>query len=404
MTILYKLNNSGTVSWWEIEAVYVEEQPNPEEDVIVTEERSCITATGYNTWWGSDHTTRSRMTQNTQFTPASDKPTLSVESQIHSQIQEKIARKGYSRDIPSSSPELPMLAQTWVDFVEKANSINSRTEHWPSAFIQPKLDGIRCIATPISLYSRRNVAFTSIPHIEMAMNALLDTEFSSIKLDGELYIQGADLQTIQGVVSSREPNKFLYKSIVYHVFDVVDQSLSMSERVSILDYFQSCINPIWNDYIPEGIEKPNIPCPIQIVPTVHEVGPTDDSDFITRLHKHNTLFRNLGYEGTILRNPSAKYQPNYRTFDLIKYKEFADSEFLILDVLPVKNNQGVFLCQTMHGKTFKCSPSWTASRKEAILRYKDNYVGRKLTVKYERLSQEGIPLKPIGVTIRDPKH
>jgi DNA ligase-1 len=406
MTTLYKLNNSNTISWWEIEIV---------EDIVpgaelrptsVDRPQDCLADSvpiGYNTWWGIDHRTQTRQTFNHQFTPASDKPSMSVHEQIRAQIDEQIARKGYSRELPSSPPELPMLAQTWADFVDKAGSYQSEVCHWPGAYIQPKLDGIRCIATPLNLYSRRNKEFTAIPHIEMVMNAFLaHPSLSTLKLDGELYIPGADLQTVQGTVSRKTADPFMYRSVEYHVFDIINKD-TMTNRILLLERLAEVLDDLWAIFVPPpGLEKHMTKnCPIKVVPSAYVHGPTDSANFVSILQGTNTEFRNKGYEGVILRNPSAYYQPNYRTFDLIKYKEFADAEFMITDVIPVKNNQGVFVCKTLSGKTFKCTPAWTKERKEQILRYKDNYIGRQLTVKYERLSADGIPLKPIGVRTRD---
>lgn len=402
MTTLYKMNNSGTISWWEIEEV---REPLADSIADQFDNQNYIPRLGYNTWWGNDHNHQTRLTDNHQYTTAANRPTMSVAEQIQAQIDEMIARKGYSREVPNSPPELPMLAQTWADFIDKCNSTQSSVEHWESAYVQPKLDGIRCIATPLTLYSRRNKEFTAIPHIEIVMNVFLSHPSipSTIKLDGELYIQGADLQTIQGTVSRLAPDPFLYRSVEYHVFDVVDTTATTQQRQQTLLDLEAALQELWKDFSPpEGLERHKVKnCPIKIVPTQFIPHSTDSKPFNDELQKYNTEYRNAGYEGTIIRNPSSLYQPNYRTYDLIKYKEFADAEFLITQVLPAKNDMGVFLCKTLNGKTFKCSPAWTHERRRQILRYPDNYIGRQLTVKYERLSAEGIPLKPIGMLLRN---
>jgi len=405
--ILYKKNNLGLISWWEIEVVEdaVPSAPTQQPPTSVASPQECLAATvpiGYNVWWGSDHTTRTRQTDNHQFTPASDKPSLSVTAQIESAINEMIARKGYSREIPSAPPELPMLAQTWADFQSKASSDQSEVAHWPDLYFQPKLDGVRCIATPLNLYSRRNLPFTSVPHIEMAMQLLLNhPEFSSIKLDGELYYHNTDLQTIQGIVSRKSYDPFLYREVTYQVFDVV-APLPYKERLTLLNRIEAELRYLWYNYSPpENLRRHRTTnCPVQFVPTGYLNMSTDNPTLPVLLQKMNNEFRSEGYEGIILRNPHALYQPDYRTFDLLKYKEFADAEFIILDVLEAKNGC-VFLCRTLNNKTFKVSPAWTTARKRQALNYKDNYIGRRLTVKYERLSADGIPLKPIGISTRN---
>jgi DNA ligase 1 len=389
MTVLYKMNKSGTISWWEIESS-ISDQEQPE------------TNHGYRTWWGNDHKARTRQTENTQFTYQANRITMSVSEQIEAQISEMIVRKGYSRDIPTTSPELPMLAQTWASFVEKANSEGSKVEHFDSFYYQPKLDGIRCIATPNTLYSRRNLPFTSVPHIELALSTLKDDpEFAAIKLDGELYYHGADLQYIQSIVSKKQFDPFMYKEISYQVFDIVDTELTFEQRHVKLTKVIDRLAELWKyTNFPDNMHRHITPdCPVQLVDTAFLSEPTINA--ATIIQRMNTELVNFGYEGLIIRNPQGMYQPNYRSFDLIKYKEFADAEFLILDVVEAKNKLGTFLCQTMAGKRFKVAPAWTSERKRQILRYKDNYVGRLLTVKYEKLSNDGIPLKPIGVIVRE---
>lgn len=405
MVTLYKVNNLGQISWWEIEEVTGPAKQYLDDSRTSVDTPQDLFASnpipiGYNTWWGNDHRTQSRQTDNHQFTPASDKPTMSVHQQIQSQIDEMIARKGYSREIPSRPPEMPMLAQTWADFCVKANSDLSEVSHWPDFFLQPKIDGVRCIATPLSLYSRRNSEITSVPHIEATMNLLLQhPKYSSIKLDGELYFHGADLQTIQSAVLRKSYDPNMYRYITYQVFDVVDTTLPQHTRLSLLNEVVDELTALWQQ-TDMGRHKTS-DCPIQSLQTSYHRANTGElatQDIIRKIHNE---LRDAGYEGVVLRKADALYQCDYRTFDLIKYKDFADAEFLIIDVIEAKDRMGTFVCQTLSGKTFKCAPSWTTERKRQILRYKDNYIGRRLTVKYERISKDGIPLKPIGVTIRD---
>ena len=375
---VYKLNHLDTVSWWEIVPVY--------------EETVCL---GYSVYWGNDHRTQTRITDNQQYTARSDKPSLSVAEQMHSAVSHQIARKGYSREIPTTHPDLPMLAHKWSDF--KAV--------WPHYYIQPKYDGVRCMATPYNLTSRTNKAINSVPHIEAAMG--LFAAVSSIlpagvqlKLDGELYIHGADLQTIQSAVSRNSYDPMMYRYVTYQVFDIV-LPLPFSDR-------QTLLHKLDNYLLASYKRPPEIDsrywvkeCPITFSPSVYVNEPTDSAETHNLLIRYNKEFRNSNYEGVIVRNPDALYQPNKRTYDLLKYKEFADADFLITDVIEKKNRTGIFLCVTSEGKHFEATPAWTTERKQSLLRYKDRYIGRRLIVKYEKLSKDGIPLKPIGVSTRE---
>src|SRR3546814_10690811 len=53
-------------------------------------------------------------------------------------------------------------------------------------FAQPKLDGVRCIATKDGLFSRQGKPITSCPHISTALTPLFE-HTPSLVLDGALY-------------------------------------------------------------------------------------------------------------------------------------------------------------------------------------------------------------------------
>jgi DNA ligase-1 len=294
-----------------------------------------------------------------------------------------------------------MLAHQYKDFVRLANSEASEVEHFDYAYLQPKLDGIRCLTTCWTLQSRRNTPITSCPHIEEFLEHVHNTSefWHGIKFDGELYIHGADLQTTQSAIARKEYHSSLIRGIKYHIFDVVDVETPFADRATLLTTFEKELNDLWETFEPT---KPYWydGCPIEVVPSYHTPG-TDSPDFHNVLQRVHKNFMNSGYEGTIIRNPLAKYQLNYRTYDLLKYKDQLDAEFKVIDVVEGKNSCAIFLCVTATGKKFKVNPAYTVSRKRQVLRYKENYIGKLLTVKYEKLSQEGVPLKPIGHTIRE---
>jgi hypothetical protein len=411
MTTLYKKNNNDTISWWTIQpgekefmVPYVPPkpfvpkgypQPTPPES---TEEKLVPKIIkGYYTWWGSDHNTKDAPTENSQFTPYTDKPTMSIKEQIEAKTREMIARKGYSREITKPAPEMPMLAQKWKDFVVLAASDKSDVKHFQAPMLQPKLDGIRCIGTALNMYSRKNLKFTALPHIAACLELLLKIPgFENIRLDGELYMHGADLQAIQGMVSSYTTYGNMHVNLSYYVFDHISDNV-FSQRYEEIKHVVEQLETLWTPRIAEKYKTKG--CPIKLVTTDITERTTSSTDFNEMLIQYNKLFREQGYEGVIVRNPNASYQCDYRTYDLLKYKEFCDAEFLIVDVLEAKNGSK-FKCVTSSGNHFTVSPAWTTARKEQVLRYKDNYIGRWLTVTYERISKDGIPLKPIGKTIR----
>lgn len=366
-TTLYKLNNSNRVSWWTIESL-------PE---------------GYSVAWGQDHE-NINVQDNITFTQSQN-----VEENVQSKINMMIARKGYSRDVPTTLPDLPMLAQTWKDYKQAVLSDTSQVRPHTSLCVQPKYDGIRCLATCVSMKSRRNTPITSCPHVEIALESLLSNSFanwSSVKFDGELYIPGADLQTTQSAVRCSSYHPMLWSSVKYVIFDVVDTELTYNQRLSILH--------ILRDALRAGLDiKGDCKFSKQAARSI-EVAPTYNiSTQEEELVHYHRQFVSAGYEGTIVRNLDGMYRPNYRSYDLLKYKDFLDSEFEIVDVVAGKDDCAIFVCKTAENRRFRVNPSFPKTRKQQILIYKQNYIGKQLVVKYEKLSIEGVPLKPIGVTI-----
>jgi DNA ligase-1 len=104
----------------------------------------------------------------------------------------------------------------------------------------------------------------------------------------------------------------------------------------------------------------------------------------------DTEHRAAGYEGTIVRQAAAMYESG-RSMGLQKIKQFDDAEF---DVTGVQAGRGrmskcaIFTCSTETGGTFAC-------KMEGAL---DTL---KLTVRYQGLTNGGVPRFPIGVSVRD---
>lgn len=89
--------------------------------------------------------------------------------ELNRRIHIKTTKQGYTPHIPDAVPLLPMLVQPY-------------TPHRlpDEVYIQPKMDGFRCIGSNKGLKTRRNEPITSLPHITKALQALPD----GVHLDG----------------------------------------------------------------------------------------------------------------------------------------------------------------------------------------------------------------------------
>jgi DNA ligase-1 len=357
---LYVLNNFNDISWWKIEF-------------------NVELATNTITWGRRTHHQPPQETQH-----GSQVLENSTIEEYYSRIAYQRDRKGYSVEIPTSRPSLPMLAQEY-----------KKNPEFAFTALQPKLDGIRCIMSNEGLLSRKNRYFTSCPHLELYIHKLPD----GIKLDGELIIPNTPINTIESLVMRGTPDLRLCQEIEYHVFDIVDTEAPFYPRIQEA---ARIVEEMENFYIKCRTE-PNHPyqklnyfskkCPFKMVYTVLHGEPISDDELKDQFDE----FKAQGYEGMMVRNADGPYEINKRSPNLLKMKSFVDSEFEIVDVVEGAGKTGVFVCKASNGSEFKCSFRGTNSKRQQILKYKDNYIGKFLQVEFEGLSEYGIPRCPVGV-------
>jgi ATP-dependent DNA ligase len=277
--------------------------------------------------------------------------------------------------IPSttiSSPPLPMLAH---DFNKRGKDIV-----FP-CYAQRKLDGVRCVAIPNNgLYSRNSKQFPGLEHIKNEINKLPN----NILLDGELYSDVLGFQEIVGLVkkvklSAEDIEK--QKHIYLFVYDIIQEDKTYTERNKLLETIFKKNNFIY----------------------IHNLH-TDICENITHVEELHAKYTEEGYEGLILRNKDGLYKTNFRSKDLQKYKHFQDDDYKIVDFQEgdgLEKGCVIWHCITPEGITFKCRPRGTHEDRKRMFLSAKNYVGKKLTVRFQELSDDKVPRFPVGICIRD---
>jgi DNA ligase-1 len=265
----------------------------------------------------------------------------------------------------------PMLAH---DYCKRGKSIK-----FP-CYVQRKYDGTRCVGVPTSgLFSRNRKQYPHMEHIVADMAALP----AEIVLDGELYSDELTFQEIVGLVkrqSLKAGDSEKMKKIKFHVYDIINDEPYEARKVSLDMMFRS---------FPFRY--------ITAVATEVAAGPED----IKRLHN---VYVAEGYEGIMLRNAAGNYSVGQRSADLQKYKEFQDEEY---EVIGFKEGEGaeagcvIWLCKTGTGREFACRPRGTREDRAVLFTDGAGYVGKKLTVRFQELSDEGTPRFPVGIAFRD---
>ena len=106
----------------------------------------------------------------------------------------------------------------------------------------------------------------------------------------------------------------------------------------------------------------------------------------------------------MVREPSSVYENGKRSNYLLKFKDFMTEEY---EVVGAKTGHGrdanavVWVCKTENGSTFCARPEGTIEQREYFYSNKEMYIGKMLTVKFQNLTELGIPRFPIGIVFRD---
>ena len=258
-----------------------------------------------------------------------------------------------------------------------AHKYNEDKADYP-AFIQPKLDGVRCLFTAKGAFSRANNQFMNVDHIEQALKPFFAKNPTAI-LDGELYNHGLkdDFEKIISLVKKKKPTDEdrleAAEMVEYHVYDVA--SMKIGGYATRLNYLNS------------DVFKGFATWPIMQVDTKV----AHDFDDATEFHAKNLK---LGYEGSIYRSWSGKYKGT-RSWDLMKFKDFHDTEATIIGYEIGKGKRqgtlGKFIMQDDEGIEFGCPPGKGYDYKDLanMLNNIHDYIGQRATFTYFQRTQAG---------------
>jgi DNA ligase 1 len=265
----------------------------------------------------------------------------------------------------------PMLASEWENRKDKID--------YP-VFVQPKLDGIRCIATATGLWSRTGKPIVAVPHINKALDKFFKNNPDAI-LDGELYNHDFkdDFNAIISMVRKTKPSdealELAEQKVQYHVYDLASHDGNFDTRIGRVDT------------IVRNVNNPAIVCV--------ETWGANDEDQVDKLYGN---FIEQGYEGGIVRL-DLPYEFK-RSKTLMKRKDFEDKEFKIVDILPGKGNWAGYAKRVVFeledGRTCGSGLAATQELAKEILDNKEDYIGKQVTVQYFTRTPDGVPRFPIA--------
>jgi len=282
----------------------------------------------------------------------------------------------------------PMLAKEYTKFGHQLDFANNNVVG------QPKLDGVRALIGiyngEIVLMSRGGKRYNHLNHIRNQYKILTTNLPNNVWIDVELYTHDLPFERITGLCRKQKAltndEQIEQRSIKAYAFDGIfmnNSDMKFNDRINIikqviLENQQNCLDFVVVNTV--DIRKE----------TVDEI--------------HSKMVAD-GYEGLILRNINGTYcEGPSRSKHLQKFKSFQDDEFTIVgyhEGVGLENGCVIWECKTVDGSIFSVRPRGTRETRSELLVQADNYIGKKLTVRFQELSEIGVPRFPVGIVIRD---
>ena len=262
----------------------------------------------------------------------------------------------------------------------------SRVDWNQAVYIQPKLDGVRCLFTKDGAFSRNHKQFMNVRHIEMALKSFFD-QHPNVTLDGELYNHKLkhNFEKIISLVRKQKPTdtdrRDAQHLVQFHCYDYIDNdNQSYAERQANL----TCSN-IYDAQV-KYVQAKRV--------TSYE-----------QARDIHTKYLEDGYEGSIIRLNGLYKQG--RSYDLMKFKDFSDTEATIVGYEIGKGKRsgtlGKFLMLDDEGVKFGCPPGKGYTYKDLadMLKNIDQFIGKRATFTYFQRTNAGSYRHPLYKGLRD---
>lgn len=321
-----------------------------------------------------------------------------VLTQAYSECTSKYTKKiksGYTEEISHQNKErssadvpIPMNLKQWNDFKEKLK--------YP-LYVQPKLDGLRALAMldshgVVQLKTRTREDIPGFDLLREELTNLYKHGDKTLILDGELYSHGKNLQYLSGVVraeTGRDEEKNTLQFWAFDCFSIERPKEPFEKRIEQLEEFLS------------GGEHKMI-----VLDETIKVDTDAEAD------KYYKKITGDGYEGIIYKSMGKPYEFSFtkakRSQWYLKRKQFFDEEYEIIGFTHGRGKDAKavkFIFKTKKGVEFATVPNGTYEYREDLYKrcLKDfsQFKGQFATIKYEKLSDDGVPQAPHMIAFRD---
>tara|TARA_R100001086_G_scaffold120614_3_gene62093 strand:- start:982 stop:2202 length:1221 start_codon:yes stop_codon:yes gene_type:complete len=320
------------------------------------------------------------------------------------ELKKKLDREYYDNlaDAQSGVPKMfkPMLAK---DYEKEGKKVDAYIASGGRLYIQPKLDGLRCVFTKAGGKSRQNQEYKSVAHITALLERFFE-RYPGAVLDGELYNHEfkAEFEKITSLARREEFNaeqlEQVQAMLQYHIYDGFLTQEAKDQP--FLKRFSNVVRALTECGVELASgEKGGT---INIVSSLATSAPD-------KVEKFHARFLEDGYEGTIIRM-NVGYE-NKRTEALLKYKSFQTEEFKVLAVeegngnwsgaakrIQIGNLDGSPFYDP-DGKEIECHAGMRGTYDAGVefLKDADKYIGGEVTIRYFGKTNGGLPRFPVAI-------
>jgi len=255
----------------------------------------------------------------------------------------------------SVKPPALLLAHTWQSDTDLCG--------W---WLSEKLDGVRAYWTGGQFLSRQGNVYHA--------PAWFTDNLPNVPLDGELWIDRKAFQRTVSIVRRHDQSDH-WREVRFVVFDAPDAKGGFEARQDFLEATLCEHQP-------------------QFARVLHQ----DRCRGLQHLREELSRITSLGGEGLMLRQPGSRYEVG-RSNTLLKAKLFAELDAQVIEHLAGqgrhRSRMGALLVQLANGLTFNVGTGFSDAERES-----PPMVGSVITVRYQELTDRGVPRFPSFVRVR----
>jgi DNA ligase-1 len=258
-------------------------------------------------------------------------------------------------------------------------------DFYDKVFLQPKLDGVRCVFTKDGAFSRTGKQFKNVAHLEHDLADFFEDHPFTI-LDGELYNHKLkhDFEKIISLVRKTKPTEDdrldAQHLVQYHVYDTMASGVNYEARYNWL--------------------VSNLPIARSMTLIINPIVIS-----MTQAKEMHKMYLEQGYEGSMLRTNG--FYEQKRSYNLQKFKDFHDTEATIIDYVVGKGKRtgtlGKFIMRDDEGIEFGCPPGKGYNYKALadMLVNVNDYIGKRATFTYFQRTKANSYRHPLFKALRN---